>query len=218
MPTHHHRVMSVTIARAPAVRSMRVVRCNARAKETTSTRRHALAGVAAAIALAPRRARAEQSASSSSSIVDAFEAQLSAFDPWADARRERAQARAMARKSIDSRIVQERIAKEKEDERARAVYAEQAARRKTRARLEREDELTPEEIDREVIRAGEDARIAVERGLQAEEIELAAYERRQAELRATAEARNAEFLLSSTTNAVEPVDEESEPAVALAEE
>lgn len=157
-----------------------------------------MAGVAAAIALAPRRARAEQSSSSSSSIVDAFEAQLSAFDPWADARRERAQARAMARKSIDSRIVQERIAKEKEDERARAVYAEQAARRKTRARLEREDELTPEEIDREVIRAGEDARIAVERGLQAEEIELAAYERRQAELRATAEARNAEFLLSSS--------------------
>jgi hypothetical protein len=180
--------------------SMRVVRCDARAKETTHSRRHALAGVAAVIALAPRRARAEESASSSSttSIVDAFEAQLSAFDPWADARRERAQARAMARKSIDSRIVQERIAKEKEDERARAVYAEQAARRKTRARLEREDELTPEEIDREVIRAGEDARIAVERGLQAEEIELAAYERRQAELRATAEARNAEFLLSSS--------------------
>ena len=201
--------------------SMRVVRCDARAKETTTThsRRHALAGVAAVIALGPRRARAEQpasSSSSSSSIVDAFEAQLSAFDPWADARRERARARAMARKSIDSRIVQERIAKEKEDERARAVYAEQAARRKTRARLEREDELTPEEIDREVIRAGEDARIAVERGLQAEEIELAAYERRQAELRATAEARNAEFLLSSTTSGV---DQETEPAaVALAEE
>ena len=198
--------------------SMRVVRCDARAKETTHSRRHALAGVAAVIALAPRRARAEESASSSTttSIVDAFEAQLSAFDPWADARRERAQARAMARKSIDSRIVQERIAKEKEDERARAVYAEQAARRKTRARLEREDELTPEEIDREVIRAGEDARIAVERGLQAEEIELAAYERRQAELRATAEARNAEFLLSSTTSGV---DQETEPAaVALAEE
>jgi len=200
---------------------LRVVRCDARAKETTTThsRRHALAGVAAVIALGPRRARAEQpasSSSSSSSIVDAFEAQLSAFDPWADARRERARARAMARKSIDSRIVQERIAKEKEDERARAVYAEQAARRKTRARLEREDELTPEEIDREVIRAGEDARIAVERGLQAEEIELAAYERRQAELRATAEARNAEFLLSSTTSGV---DQETEPAaVALAEE
>jgi len=204
-----------------SVTSMRVVRCDARAKETTTThsRRHALAGVAAVIALGPRRARAEQpasSSSSSSSIVDAFEAQLSAFDPWADARRERARARAMARKSIDSRIVQERIAKEKEDERARAVYAEQAARRKTRARLEREDELTPEEIDREVIRAGEDARIAVERGLQAEEIELAAYERRQAELRATAEARNAEFLLSSTTSGV---DQETEPAaVALAEE
>ena len=193
--------------------SMRVVRCDARAKETTHSRRHALAGVAAVIALAPRRARAEESAlassSSTTSIVDAFEAQLSAFDPWADARRERAQARAMARKSIDSRIVQERIAKEKEDERARAVYAEQAARRKTRARLEREDELTPEEIDREVIRAGEDARIAVERGLQAEEIELAAYERRQAELRATAEARNAEFLLSSSSEA---------PPVALADE
>jgi len=204
-----------------SVTSMRVVRCDARAKETTTThsRRHALAGVAAVIAIGPRRARAEQpasSSSSSSSIVDAFEAQLSAFDPWADARRERARARAMARKSIDSRIVQERIAKEKEDERARAVYAEQAARRKTRARLEREDELTPEEIDREVIRAGEDARIAVERGLQAEEIELAAYERRQAELRATAEARNAEFLLSSTTSGV---DQETEPAaVALAEE
>jgi len=190
--------------------SMRVVRCDARAKETTHSRRHALAGVAAVIALAPRRARAEESASSSTttSIVDAFEAQLSAFDPWADARRERAQARAMARKSIDSRIVQERIAKEKEDERARAVYAEQAARRKTRARLEREDELTPEEIDREVIRAGEDARIAVERGLQAEEIELAAYERRQAELRATAEARNAEFLLSSSEAPVALADEE----------
>jgi len=115
-------------------------------------------------------------------------------DPWREARAARARARAAERRAIDERNIKERQAQEVENERARLVYAEQAARKKTRARLEREDELTPEEIDREVERAGADARLALEKGLAAEEIELAAYERRMAERRATAEARNAEFL------------------------
>jgi len=146
----------------------------------------------------------------SQSPVDALTSALP--DPWAESRRARAELRSRQRRAFDARFVAEKQAKEKEDDRARAVYAEAAAKRKTRIRLEREDELTPEQIDEEVERAGRMAREQVERGLEAEEIELAEYERIMAERRATAEARNAEFLeraedvLEASGEAVEIVE------------
>jgi hypothetical protein len=94
------------------------------------------------------------------------------------------------------------------------VYAEAAAKKKTRIRLEREDELTEEEIEAEVARAGRMAREGVERGLAAEEAELAEYERLMAARRASAEARNADFLeraedvLEATGEAAEASDAE----------
>lgn len=150
------------------------------------------------------------SSSSSQSPIDALTSALP--DPWAENRRARAELRSRQRRAFDARFVAEKQAKEKEDDRARAVYAEAAAKRKTRIRLEREDELTPERIDEEVERAGRMAREQVERGLEAEEIELAEYERIMAERRATAEARNAEFLeraedvLEASGEAVEIVE------------
>lgn len=153
---------------------------------------------------------ASETTSSSQSPIDALTSALP--DPWAENRRARAELRSRQRRAFDARFVAEKQAKEKEDDRARAVYAEAAAKRKTRIRLEREGELTPERIDEEVERAGRMAREQVERGLEAEEIELAEYERIMAERRATAEARNAEFLeraedvLEASGEAVEIVD------------
>jgi hypothetical protein len=158
----------------------------------------------------PVMAASETTSSSSQSPIDALTSALP--DPWAENRRARAELRSRQRRAFDARFVAEKQAKEKEDDRARAVYAEAAAKRKTRIRLEREDELTPERIDEEVERAGRMAREQVERGLEAEEIELAEYERIMAERRATAEARNAEFLeraedvLEASGEAVEIVE------------
>ena len=114
-------------------------------------------------------------------------------DPWAEARRERARARARRRAAVDADVVAARASRERENERARAVYAEYAAKKKTRVRLERDGELGEEEIEAEAARAGREARERVERGTEAEEAELAAYERMMAERRATAEERNADF-------------------------
>lgn len=158
----------------------------------------------------PAMAASETSSPSTQSPIDALTSALP--DPWAENRRARAELRSRQRRAFDARFVAEKQAKEKEDDRARAVYAEAAAKRKTRIRLEREDELTPEQIDEEVERAGRMAREQVERGLAAEEIELAEYERIMAERRATAEARNAEFLeraenvLEASGEAVEIVE------------
>ena len=110
-------------------------------------------------------------------------------DPWAEARRERARGR--DDEAVD--VTSSRLARGGENERARAVYAEYAAKKKTRVRLERDGELGEEEIEAEAARAGREARERVERGTEAEEAELAAYERMMAERRATAEERNADF-------------------------
>jgi len=114
-------------------------------------------------------------------------------DPWADARRVRARERARRRAAVDADVVASRERREREDERARAVYAEYAAKKKTRARLERDGELSEEAIEAEATRAGREARERVELGADAERVELAAYESMMAERRATAEERNADF-------------------------
>jgi hypothetical protein len=94
---------------------------------------------------------------------------------------------------VDADVVASRERREREDERARAVYAEYAAKKKTRARLERDGELSEEAIEAEATRAGREARERVELGADAERVELAAYESMMAERRATAEERNADF-------------------------
>ncbi|OUS45304.1 hypothetical protein BE221DRAFT_146506 [Ostreococcus tauri] len=94
----------------------------------------------------------------------------------------------MRRVDAASRI--EREARDAENERARVTYAEFAAKKKAKIRLEREGELTAEEIEREAARQGEMARERARRGAEAERAELREYEellarrRREAAMRA----------------------------------
>ena len=183
-----------TPARASlASRDARDARATASA---TLARRRAVVSPVVVSLLASALAPAASRADALSASVDALSASVEALDPWVEARRVKASARASRMRRVDAAATAEREARRAEDERARATYAEFAAKKKTRIRLEREGELSEAEIEREVARAGEMARANAERGVAAEEAELAAFEelmaerRREAAARAAAEAVN----------------------------
>jgi len=185
--------MRVASTREPCV--ARVTRDGADLRASRAVRRrHALAVIplvsVIAIAWQPTRAHA-----------DALGVDVDALDPWSAARRAKASQRASRMRRVDAAATAEREARRVEDERARATYAEFAAKKKTRIRLEREGELSAEEIDREVERAGEMARLSVERGVAAEEAELAAFEELMAARRREAAARAADAAVDEAVDA-----------------
>ena len=111
-------------------------------------------------------------------------------DPSTEARRRKMERRVNRMRRVDAASRIEREARDAENERARVTYAEFAAKKKAKIRLEREGELTAEEIEREAARQGEMARERARRGAEAERAELREYEellarrRREAAMRA----------------------------------
>jgi len=118
------------------------------------------------------------------------------IDPWKEGRARKAKERAVAQQRVDLVFKLEAENRAENERLSSAYYAKAAAIRRARTGAER-DNLPPAEVDVIAAAAGQRAFENAVAGIDDEAIELQQYESRQAELRRTAEVRNAGALASA---------------------
>ena len=119
------------------------------------------------------------------------------LDPWKEGRARKAAQRAELQRRVDESYAREAENREEKERLQAAYYAKASASRKARVQALR-DGATEEEANAIAIDAGTRAFDTAVRAIDAEAEALEAYEARNAELRATAERRNAEALAAAS--------------------
>ena len=115
------------------------------------------------------------------------------LDPWKEGRARKAAQRADFQRKVDEGYAKEAENREEKERLQTAYYAKASASRKARLQAQRNG-ATEEEAEAAGVAAGQRAFDMTVHDIDAEAIALQAYEQRNAELRATAEERNAEQL------------------------
>ena len=115
------------------------------------------------------------------------------LDPWKEGRARKAAQRAEFQRKVDEGYAKEAENREEKERLQTAYYAKASASRKARLQAQRNG-ATEEEAEAAGVAAGQRAFDMTVQAIDAEAIALQAYEQRNAELRATAEERNAEQL------------------------
>lgn len=131
------------------------------------------------------------------SFIGAQAANAFDLDPWKEGRARKAAQRAELQRRVDESYAREAENREEKERLQAAYYAKASASRKARVQALR-DGATEEEADAAAADAGTRAFETAVRAIDAEAEALEAYEARNAELRATAEQRNAEALAAAT--------------------
>ena len=119
------------------------------------------------------------------------------LDPWKEGRARKAAQRAELQRRVDESYAREAENREEKERLQAAYYAKASASRRARVQALR-DGATEEEANAIAIDAGTRAFDTAVRAIDAEAEALEAYEARNAELRATAEQRNAEALAAAS--------------------
>ena len=119
------------------------------------------------------------------------------LDPWKEGRARKAAQRAELQRRVDESYAREAENREEKERLQAAYYAKASASRKARVQALR-DGATEEEANAIALDAGTRAFDTAVRAIDAEAEALEAYEARNAELRATAERRNAEALAAAS--------------------
>ena len=130
------------------------------------------------------------------SFIGAQPARAFDLDPWKEGRARKAAQRAELQRRVDESYAREAENREEKERLQAAYYAKASASRKARVQALREG-ATEEEADAIASDAGTRAFDTAVRAIDAEAEALEAYEARNAELRATAERRNAEALAAA---------------------
>lgn len=130
------------------------------------------------------------------SFIGAQPARAFDLDPWKEGRARKAAQRAELQRRVDESYAREAENREEKERLQAAYYAKASASRKARVQALREG-ATEEEADAIASDAGTRAFDTAVRAIDAEAEALEAYEARNAELRATAEQRNAEALAAA---------------------
>ena len=128
------------------------------------------------------------------------------LDPWKEGRARKAAQRAEFQRKVDEGYAKEAENREEKERLQTAYYAKASASRKARLQAQRNG-ATEEEAEAAGVAAGQRAFDMTVQAIDAEAIALQAYEQRNAELRATAEERNAEQLAAEEA-AREVLDDE----------
>jgi len=131
------------------------------------------------------------------SFIGARAANAFDLDPWKEGRARKAAQRAELQRRVDESYAREAENREEKERLQAAYYAKASASRKARVQALR-DGATEEEADAAALDAGTKAFDTAVRAIDAEAEALEAYEARNAELRATAEQRNAEALAAAS--------------------
>ena len=139
------------------------------------------------------------------SFIGAQAANAFDLDPWKEGRARKAAQRAELQRRVDESCAREAENREEKERLQAAYYAKASASRKARVQALR-DGATEEEANAIALDAGTRAFDTAVRAIDAEAEALEAYEAKNAELRATAERRNAEALAAAS--AAEAVIEE----------
>ena len=128
------------------------------------------------------------------------------LDPWKEGRARKAAQRAEFQRKVDEGYAKEAENREEKERLQTAYYAKASASRKAKLQAQRNG-ATEEEAEAAGVAAGQRAFDMTVQAIDAEAIALQAYEQRNAELRATAEERNAEQLAAEEA-AREVLDDE----------
>jgi len=126
-------------------------------------------------------------------MIGAAPANALELDPWKEGRARKAAQRAEFQRKVDEGYAKEAENREEKERLQTAYYAKASASRKARLQAQRNG-ATEEEAEAAGVAAGQRAFDMTVQAIDAEAIALQAYEQRNAELRATAEERNAEQL------------------------